>query len=175
MKRLFFSAAILAAIAVLSLVAYRGFWESANTSSTSLALSSDQAQAQGRLLARLRFDPASFGGCSVHDAWLEESSTYVARGWFWIRLEKETVTTTEIHVVMAMPDDPAHPSTHLSFEETDPAANRLGVTGSSTQSVRVNGVRRSMFDSNTVFPPPAVMKFTCGEGTSQAVVEGKTR
>ncbi|MGO4776813.1 hypothetical protein AB4084_15125, partial [Lysobacter sp. 2RAB21] len=82
MKRLFWFAAVVVALLILSWVTYNGFWESANTSSNPITLSSSDAQAQGRLLARLRFDPPVFGGCSVHDAWLEKSSTYVARGWY---------------------------------------------------------------------------------------------
>lgn len=170
MKRLFLFAAVVVALLILSWVTYNGFWESANTSSSPVTLSSSHAQAQGRLLARLRFDPPVFGGCSVHDAWLEKSSTYVARGWYRIRLGNETVQTTAIRVVMDMPEDRTLPPTHLSFEESNPAAYRLGLTGSATQPLNTYGARYQMFESNTVFPPPAIMKFSCDYAMWNATV-----
>ncbi len=121
-------------------------------------------------MAKLRFDAPSFGDCSVHDAWLEQSSTFVTRSWFGIRLGNETIPTAAIHVVLNMPKDPFLPAQSLSFDEANPTASSLGLTGSFTQTVKINAKRYRLFSSNTVFPPPAVMKFSCGDAHSNATL-----
>ena len=170
MKRLLLSVAVVVAVLIASAVAYRGYRVNTSTSDTSTAVSSDESRAQGRLLAKLRFDAPSFGDCAVHDAWLEKSSTFVTRSWFGIRLGNETVPTAAIHVVLDMPKDPFLPAQILSFDETNPTASSLGLTGSFTQTVTINAKRYRLFGSNTVFPPPAVMKFSCGTANAHATL-----
>ena len=103
MKRFALLAAVVVAVLIASAVAYRGYRVNTSTSDTSTAVSSDESRAQGRLLAKLRFDAPSFGDCAVHDAWLEKSATFVTRSWFGIRLGNETIPTAAIHVVLDMP------------------------------------------------------------------------
>jgi len=170
MKRFALLAAAVVAVLIASAVAYRGYRVNTSTSDTSTAVSSDESQAQGRLLAKLRFDAPSFGDCSVHDAWLEKSSTFVTRSWFGIRLGKETIPTAAIHVVLNIPKDPFQSAESLSFDETNPTASSLGLTGSFTQTVTINAKRYWLFGSNTVFPPPAVMQFSCGTAKAHATL-----
>lgn len=170
MKRLFLFLALVVVVVVLALVAYRGYRVNASTSDVSTAVSSDESRAQGRLLAKLRFDAPSFGDCSVHDAWLEKSSTFVTRSWFGIRLGKETIPTAAIHVVLNIPKDPLQSAESLSFDETNPTASDLGLTGSFTQTVTINARRYWLFGSNTVFPPPVVMTFSCGTANAHATL-----
>lgn len=170
MKKFTLFAALVVAAVIVSAVAYRGYWVNASTSSTSTALSSDQSQAQGKLLARLRFDAASFAECVIHDAWLEKSSTLVTRGWFGIRLGSETVPTTAIQAVLDVPADPLRSMGSLSFDEANPTASSLGLTGSFAQTITINAKRYRLFGSNTVFPPPAVMKFSCGDAHANATL-----
>lgn len=170
MKRSLLPIAMVVAVLIASAVTYRGYWVNTSTSDISTAVSSDESQAQGRLLARLRFDAPSFGECSIRDAWLEKSFTSVTRGWFGIRLGGETIPSTAIHAVLHIPADPFRSVESLSFDETNPTASRLGLTGSFTQTVTINAKRYWLFGSNTVFPPPAVMKFSCGEAHSNATL-----
>ncbi|WP_159274854.1 hypothetical protein [Variovorax boronicumulans] len=169
-KRFALLAAGAVALLIASAVAYRGYRVNVSTYDTSTAVSSDESRAQGRLLAKLRFDAPSFGDCSVHDAWLEKSSTFVTRSWFGIRLGNETIPTAAIHVVLNIPKDPFLSAQSLSFDETNPTASSLGLTGSFTQTVTINAKRYRLFGSNTVFPPPAVMTFSCGTANAHATL-----
>ncbi|MDP5240551.1 hypothetical protein Q9Q94_13485 [Uliginosibacterium sp. 31-16] len=167
LKRAGLSLAGLLLLAGLAAITFKGYREETTLESASPNISSQQAQQREQLLARLKFDTADQGDCVVHDAWLEKSSAWTTRAWFGFHLKTEELPMTLMYVVQEIPASPLSAS-NLHFNEENPVAI---LVGSSSQRFFDGEHAYWMFASNTVFPPPDVLKFSCGEKEFSAQVE----
>jgi hypothetical protein len=150
---------------IIALVGYKaGYKEETSLNSNPSALSSADALTQQKRLAKLVFDKNTFGDCTIHDAWLEEIQAYQSSSFFGMNLGAKTIPMTAIYVVREIPEHPMQ-SQSLEFVEKNEQAI---LTGSSSQPVDIDDKRYWFFSSNTVFPPPAILKFACGFTTVNA-------